>query len=216
MQFAILNGERTKPSKGLRATCPNCGSIMIAKCGDYVVHHWAHLSKKMCDPWWETETEWHRKWKEHFPEECREVVVQDSRTGERHIIDVKSPSGAIIEFQHSPITEDERLARENFYSTQTRNLIWVLDCSERSLKFIFYQGFTRDNSFKMGVDKEINWYGRHKILHKWSKSKAFVLLDFGDDVLWWLRGFDENNKTILVNARYKSVFIEKSNEPAAS
>ena len=212
MEFALLDGERIKAAKGLRAACPCCDELVIAKCGDFKVHHWAHFNRKMCDPWWETETEWHRKWKDEFPEECREFILHDPLTGEKHIIDIKAPSGAIIEFQHSQITEEERISRESFYTTQSKHMIWVLDCSERSLKFIFYQGFIRDREFGMGEDKEIMWFGRHKIFHKWIGSKVFVLLDFGDDVLWWLKGFDPVKKTIIVNARYKSIFIKKSIE----
>lgn len=209
MQFAILNGERTKPLKGLRAACPCCGELVIAKCGDFKVHHWAHLSRKMCDPWWETETDWHREWKEKFPESFREIVLFDEKTSEKHIADIKSHGNNIIEFQHSPISEEERISRETFYLQFGKNMTWVLDCSDRSFKFIFFQGFISDGKFEMEANKEIHWFGRSKLFHKWAGSKAFVLLDFGDEILWWLRSFDPINKKIVVNPRYKSTFINR-------
>jgi hypothetical protein len=94
----------------------------VAKCGPRVIHHWAHAARKNCDPWWENETEWHREWKSRFPEECREV----SRTapdGEIHRADIKTPTGIVIEVQHSAMTDEERESREAFY----RNLVWIVD-----------------------------------------------------------------------------------------
>ena len=95
---------------------------MIAKCGSRVRHHWAHASRRNCDPWWENETDWHREWKNRFPGECREVS-HTSADGEVHRADIKTPTGIIIEVQHSPMTDDERESREAFY----QNLVWILD-----------------------------------------------------------------------------------------
>jgi len=54
----------------------------------------------MCDNWWENETQWHRDWKNHFPVEWQEVV-QIAEDGEKHIADVKTSEGWVVEFQHS-------------------------------------------------------------------------------------------------------------------
>jgi hypothetical protein len=88
------------------------------------MHHWAHAGRRDCDPWWENETPWHREWKALYPEGCREVshLAPD---GEIHRADVKTPTGIVIEFQHSGMTDAERLARESFYG----NLVWVVDGS---------------------------------------------------------------------------------------
>jgi competence CoiA-like predicted nuclease len=94
---------------------------MIARCGEHNVWHWAHVGTRICDHWWEPETEWHRAWKNQFPEDCQEVIHQSD--GEKHIADVKTESGIVIEFQHSFLHRDEREARENFY----RNMVWVVD-----------------------------------------------------------------------------------------
>jgi competence CoiA-like predicted nuclease len=209
MQFAIINGERVRPQKGLRGACQNCGGVLIAKCGNYVIHHWAHLTRKHCDSWWEPETEWHRAWKNNFPDNFQEAILFNPETGEKHIADLKSDNGNIVEFQHSPIAEEERLSREDFYLKFGKNMTWVLDCSDRSLNFMFHQGFIHDTSFEYGVDKTIIWMGRQKLFEKWSVSKAYVLLDFGYETLWWLRAYDAFKKEIIVNARHKNVFIRK-------
>lgn len=43
--------------------------------------------------------------------------------GEIHRADIKSPTGIVIEIQHSPMTDAERQSREAFYG----NLVWVID-----------------------------------------------------------------------------------------
>ncbi len=58
---------------------------------------------RSCDPWWENETEWHRKWKGNFAEEWQEVILTDGITDEKHIADIRTPYGLVVEFQHSHI-----------------------------------------------------------------------------------------------------------------
>jgi competence protein CoiA len=122
LQYALVNSERREAFPGGRGQCPICSSPTIAKCGPRVIHHWAHTSHKDCDPWWENETEWHRAWKNLFPEQCREISYT-APDGEIHRADVVTQTGIVIEFQHSAMTDSERLARETFY----QNLIWIVD-----------------------------------------------------------------------------------------
>ena len=130
MQYALVNGRRSEARKGAKGTCPDCKRAMVAKCGPRVMHHWAHASRRNCDPWWENETDWHREWKGQFPEECREVshIAPD---GEVHRADIKTPTGIVIEVQHSSMADEERESREEFY----RNLIWILDGKSFSKSF---------------------------------------------------------------------------------
>lgn len=108
-------------SKG-RGVCPVCGANTIAKFGPRIRHHWAHESVRDCDPWWENETPWHREWKKCFPVECREVT-HVSHDGEIHRADIKTPTGIVVEIQHSSMSDSERISREEFY----KNMIWVVD-----------------------------------------------------------------------------------------
>lgn len=121
MHFAIVGNERTPPSPNLTGSCPVCDREMIAKCGTVRVHHWAHRGKRVCDTWWEPETEWHRNWKNHFASDWQEVIGFDT-SGEKHIADVRTPSGVSIEFQYSHLKPEERAAREAFHP----NLAWVV------------------------------------------------------------------------------------------
>lgn len=123
MKYAMVNDAKSEAQKGLAGFCPNCKSPMIAKCGEKIIHHWAHKGKLECDHWWEPETEWHRTWKGYFPKDWQEVVHQDPGTGERHIADVKTSAEIVLEFQHSPIKPEERNARNEFY----KRITWVVD-----------------------------------------------------------------------------------------
>lgn len=122
MQYSLVDDVRCEAFVGGRGLCPTCGAATIAKCGPRILHHWAHAGRRNCDPWWENETEWHRAWKNLFPESCREVT-HIAPDGEIHRADIKTPTGIIIEVQHSAMSDAERQSRESFYG----NLVWVVD-----------------------------------------------------------------------------------------
>lgn len=125
MQYALVNGEKREASRGLIGVCQSCDQLMIPKCGPIKAPHWAHKSEARCDPWWEKETPWHRAWKELFPEGWREVRQHDA-TGERHIADVRTEHGLVIECQHSSISAVEVAAREKFYLS-VGTMVWLVD-----------------------------------------------------------------------------------------
>ena len=149
MQYAIVDDERREAVAGERGHCPICGAETIPKCGPRVVHHWAHKGRRDCDPWWENETDWHREWKGYFPEECREIthVAED---GEIHRADIKTPTGIIIEVQHSSMTDAERTAREVFYG----NLVWIIDGRGFRQNFDVYHELPHPNS---AIAADIVW-----------------------------------------------------------
>ncbi|TIQ28394.1 MAG: competence protein [Mesorhizobium sp.] len=124
MRFALVNDERSEAAPKLSGYCPGCLQPMIAKCGTQRARHWAHRGNRSCDPWWEPETLWHRDWKYRFPPEWQEVVRHDEK-GEKHIADVMTENGLVIEFQHSHLPLQEKVAREGFY----QSMVWVVDCT---------------------------------------------------------------------------------------
>jgi hypothetical protein len=161
---------------------------MISKCGEVRVWHWAHQGRRTCDPWWENETEWHRNWKDRFPKEWQEVVQQD-RNGERHIADVKTDRGRVLEFQRSHLNPEERRSREAFYE----NLIWIVDGTRRSRD---QSQFLKALQEGVVVDERARicrvFPDECRLLVEWSESAAPVLFDFagarasGDSALWLL------------------------------
>ncbi len=182
MKIALVGGIRCEAQPSLRGTCPACGDPMIAKCGEVRIRHWAHKSGSNCDRWWEPETEWHRAWKDKFPADWQEVV-HTAGNGEKHIADVKTDHGWVIEFQHSPIKPDERRSRDTFYP----KLVWVVDGTRRKTDREKFQ-----NALNKGMPVGRNLRFRRvfsdkcKLLQEWAGSPAPIFFDFGGDVLWWL------------------------------
>ncbi len=117
-----LNSDGAKiaaAGTGGRAACPDCAAVMLAKCGPIVIWHWAHESLADCDAWSEGESRWHLEWKKEFPPECVEVRMGPHRA------DIVTGSH-IIELQHSAISVEDILEREDFYGEK---LVWLFDAS---------------------------------------------------------------------------------------
>lgn len=176
MKFALSSDkQRIEAVKGAKGTCPCCGEPLIAKCGRERINHWSHKGNSECSLWKEKELPWHRNWKNQFPLDWQEKIFFDSFTGEKHIADVCTDFGFVIEFQHSPISEEEKLSREKFY----KNMCWVADMS--SIR-------QRNRFFKRGILKTSNLPGYYYLENpcevipvQWNKRNSFVFLDFKGD-----------------------------------
>lgn len=180
MKYAMVNDAKSEAKKGLQGSCPNCGNPVISKCGEKKIHHWSHKGKLECDPWRENETEWHRAWKGHFPVECQEVVHRDEITGEKHIADVKTSVGIVLEFQHSPIKTEERRSRNDFY----KNIVWVVDGKRLQRdEAKFTEAY--DSGASIGHVKKVHT-SESSLLEDWSEMNVCVFFDFGQPVLWLL------------------------------
>lgn len=176
MRYATFDGQRIEAAPGLRAICSACGAAVIGKCGEQRVWHWAHRGLLECDPWWERETEWHREWKAEFPSQCQEVV-QRAPDGEKHVADVKTPHGVVIEFQHSHLPPDERRARETFY----RRMVWVVDGTRlKNGAPHFFRTIEEGAQLSDPLLKYLVQPRRSALLRTWIESSVSAFLDFGD------------------------------------
>jgi competence protein CoiA len=204
MRFALVDEQKAEATPRAKGVCPHCGSEMIAKCGRVKVWHWAHKGNPPCDPWWESETEWHREWKDEFPKDWQEISHIDPATGEKHIADVKNPFGLVIEFQHSNIKPEERISREEFY----KEMVWVVDGTRGELDESYFNMGLSGPIQNSPLAYRIEWWGRSRLMHNWCESKVKVYIDFGKDVLWRLVLFDKSKKVGAVGPLPKSAFIE--------
>ncbi len=209
MKYAIVNDSKVEAKPKLKGICPHCQSEMIAKCGKIKVWHWAHKGNPPCDPWWESETQWHRDWKDQFPKEWQEISHLDHRTGEKHIADIQTAHGLTLEFQHSAIKPEERESREDFYD----NLIWVVDGKLNGIDRHFNMGFSRDPIMQKPLAYRFSIFGRSRFFHNWTlrdfdNSKVKVFFDFGTEILWRFVYFDESQKSGAVGPISKKDFIE--------
>jgi competence protein CoiA len=207
MKFALVNGQREEAQPNLSGECPGCGSPTVAKCGELRVLHWAHKGRQLCDPWWENETEWHRAWKDQFPAQWQEIVHRAGE-GERHIADVKTGDGWVIEFQHSCIDPEERRSRDTFYS----KLIWVVDGKRRKR-----DGAQFLNAWNQGlpVGAAVRRVGNDacSLLREWTDSDAPIFLDFGGEMLGWVFGRSTGGSYVAQYSRAR--FIETHRDAPA-
>lgn len=189
MRFALVDGQREEAQPNRSGRCPSCDSPMIAKCGEVLVHHWAHKRGRLCDPWWENETEWHRNWKDQFPADWQEIVHR-AESGERHIADVKTDHGWALEFQHSYIKPSERQSRDAFYS----KLIWVVNGARRKRDIVQFQDALNKGT-RVGANS-VAWRvmpENCRLLNEWAASSSHVFVDFGEERrLWWLLAKSSN------------------------
>jgi hypothetical protein len=207
MKFALVNEQRQEAQPHLSGKCPTCGHPMVAKCGEVKIWHWAHQGSRPCDPWWENETEWHRAWKGQFPVNWQEVVHQ-AENGEKHIADVKTDHGWVIEFQHSYIKPEERRSRDTFYP----KLVWVVDGARRKrdvAQFI--------NAWNKGVLVGVNTpvrmvsSGKCVLLREWVDSRVPVFFDFGGNQLlcWLLASRPDGRAYIALYSRTEFIGIHR-------
>jgi hypothetical protein len=179
MKFALINHIKTEATKGAIGICPNCGSKLIAKCGDIKINHWSHAGNRNCDPWWENETDWHRSWKENFPKDWQEVIHHDDK-GEKHIADVKSESGWVIEFQHSFLKPEERRARNAFY----KKIVWVVDGLRRESDRKQFLRVLKENTvrFQNLPILIVSFPEECRLLKEWKDTSVLVFFDFHKDI----------------------------------
>lgn len=173
MKFALIDGVKTEATKGAIGNCPNCGSKLVAKCGEIKINHWAHIGNRNCDSWWENETEWHRSWKNNYPADWQEVFLPDEQMGEKHMADVRTTHKLVIEFQHSHINTTERTTREKFY----QNMVWVVDGTRLRRDYPrFLKGKDYFQSVKQGIF-QID-YPEEYFPSAWLDSSVPVIFDF--------------------------------------
>ena len=180
MRFAMVNGERHLPAKGLHGKCPLCGADVVSKCGAVRIPHWAHKNLHDCDAWSEGKTDWHIEWQDKFPREWQEITIRKNDIVHRADVCVPGDNGehvAIIEFQHSYLEQEELTAREEFY----HNLIWVVDIASKKrdkTRFLKIKSFMppRDGGWHLFE----NCFLERLFPKAWLNCKAPVFFDFAN------------------------------------
>ena len=222
MHYGLVDNNKVEAEPGLKAVCPGCLQPLIAKCGTKKVHHWAHRSKIMCDSWWEPETEWHRLWKNNYPVEWQEIFLPDERTGEKHIADVRTNLGLVIEFQHSHITQQERVSREDFYKT----MVWVVDGTRLKRDYPRFVKRRKEYFRQTGVQGFffVDFPGEC-FPADWLQSKVPVIFDFRSidlstetkenvqEPLWCLYPGRDSERAIVAGISHKDFISITINEP---
>lgn len=160
MMYAIKDGPRILAIPNEHAICPLCDGEVISKCGDVKIWHWAHKVNQECDDFKESESEWHRTWKEYFQEANREVLIK--KYGNTHYADIKTDYGLVIECQNSSISFQKIRERESFYG----EMIWIFNCQD-SVDRIEKKGYS------------ISWFAPKR---NFTYCRKPVYLDFGREL----------------------------------
>ncbi len=217
MKFALVNGNKVEATKGAKGLCSFCGSELIAKCGEIKVNHWAHKGTRSCDPWWENETDWHRSWKNYFPQEWQEVIHTNEVSGEKHIADVKTDSGWVLEFQHSYLNPEERRSRNAFYS----KLVWVVDGTRRKTDKPQFETAIKESTLELNNPPiqiiHVTFAQECRLLKEWHDNNVLIFFDLQETKdptqsrLWFLFPKIETNKAYLWPFS-RQMFIEMHNQ----
>lgn len=145
---ALQNGVRVLARKGQHAICPECGTEVLAKCGEINIWHWAHVRLVDCDFWGEPESAWHLNWKSGLPLDWVEVLMLEN--GEKHRADIRLPNGRVIELQHSSISVAEIGKREQFY----KRMIWIFDVAKAASTSIYGDVSDEEAGYYSEIDSD--------------------------------------------------------------
>lgn len=182
IRYALnIEGETITPEySGQRAICPECKSPVVAHCGSIVVWHWQHLSGRDCDPWYEPITEWHVSWQEYLKvNKGAEIEVSITKNGKTHRADAVSPSGKVIELQHSAISPEEMRKREEFYG---KKMIWIFDAREVHKKHrIKFSRWLGKHTFHWKQARKSIAYAERKVFLDLGKGQLFKITDMTKD-----------------------------------
>lgn len=173
--YAIGTKTAIFPSKGVHATCIDCGEEVVSKCGTIVSHHFAHKSNSNCgSQFHDHKSEWHQAWQHTIvpalPGENVEVTIKSDACVKR--ADMVSHAKYIIEFQHSPLSLPERLEREAHY----KNLIWVVhDDRIKSRTWKHRNGY---RVFFNGDGNTVHWKSNFQYVGKYPLNCSLSKSDF--------------------------------------
>lgn len=163
---------------GERASCPQCETEVLSRCGSIKIWHWAHCGTERCDSWSEGESDWHLGWKSELPDNWVEICIE--RDGERHRADIELPNGVVVELQHSSISLDEIIKRSRFYG----RMAWIFDvedCVTFSTRGpgLYIREPKDDSNYRSFKWKQ----ARKHIMYAQHLDRSTVLLDLGDETL---------------------------------
>ena len=223
MLLALEDNKLVGPIKGQKGICPLCKETVISKCGETNVHHWAHIKDLGCDSWSEPESFWHKSWKEAFPIDNREVVIEINN--KKHFADIFTKDKVVIELQNSNISSEIIEIRESFYGER---MLWLINGKRYRSRIsintseypIINSRFNNRNNISSYIPlssnsinkliesrKELIFHWAYPI-RSWKNAKRPIFLDIGEDyILWIIKGIGTNYGKFKV-FRLRDFFIK--------
>ena len=109
-------------------TCEGCGERLIPKKGTQQVHHFAHASNVDCDPWSQSMTAWHIAGQDVMATLGARLEVPCDVGNITHRADaVFDRHDTVVELQHSSMSVDTFMERNEFYLSRFDSLVWLFD-----------------------------------------------------------------------------------------
>ncbi len=178
MKYALVDGKKIEAFAGARGRCRGCDTDVIGKCGEIRIRHWAHKVSDDCPAAWKEETHWHRQWKDRYHQDWQESFDRDPNTGERHLADVRTEKGLVLEFQNSHIDPSERRSREAFYG----NMLWVVNGGSLLYDYPRFLKELRRHDTLINGRWHYLWNRKEAFPKKWRDSSVLVFFDFLGDL----------------------------------
>lgn len=157
------NGNKIWANEGTRYSecyCPWCGERLTHKIGKIRTPHFAHRSDSNCPFDKDSKGQWHVHMQELFPKESQEYRFYDETTGAlKHIADVfLERSNTVIEFQHSPISEEDFKSRTDFHTSAGRRIVWVFDVMKKNPQnsYLRYSHLYKDMQHHVFIWKQVH------------------------------------------------------------
>ncbi len=122
----------------------------------------------------DSKCKWHIRMQSLFPPESIEYRFYDKETRElKDIADVfLGHSNTVIEFQHSPISDEDFRGRTMFHISEGRRVVWVFDESKEKSEY---------GRLKLAEDSWLGDWLHKKVCFEWPRSPRKVIKSVCDE-----------------------------------
>lgn len=201
IMYIALNSKKqrihiSEALEGDKYYCPVCDEEVIKRRGTINAHHFAHKNNSQCLEkvgWHYDMSDWHYDLQNQFPVKNQEVVFKLDNKIHRADVFINDP---VLEFQHSPINEEEFNDRKNFYNNLGYKVIWIFDVVEKEI--------THNRSYRTD-DIYCSWNHPIRFLSNvdYDGSKLDVYLQISESIWYKQPNYKEINN-------YKEVAIDNN------
>ena len=199
MLEALCDGKTVRAARELnreavyRCKDDRCNHPEMELCAGTVRHpYFRHKRRSHC--YWHgyKETDWHLEWKSHF--DCVEVYMGDDENGSANWADAVVGENFVIEFQHSGMKEEERAAREKYYTEKAGGMVWIVDAYKprylkrlEKIELSAYTDIPSKEPFRYVLFPE------EAFNELWIDRPVGVIFDYGPDkdLFYLLPGYDQ-------------------------
>lgn len=201
--------------KGEEYFCMTCGFPLLIKEGTQNAKHFAHKAGECTDSWHYDMSKWHIRMQSYFPKEAREVVVKlGNKTHRADVLVDKT----VIEFQHSSISAEEYMDRNDFFNSLGYKVVWIFDVSQQyRFEDLYYS--SEDNDYLLTWKNPIRIFASGPNPSDYNKSFSIWLYtgemegdDYIQKVIWCAKDeYDSPSFKKIIFSEYAITLNENFN-----